>query len=247
MPRGVYPSGMIRIGDLEIHHAHNMSVMRKMADGCVDAAITDPPYASGGTTVSARKATPRAKYFGHTGQDHPGFGHDQHDQRTHLKWSIRWMEEALRITRPRGWLMVFSDWRQVPTMSDALQMAGWVWRGVVVWHKPGGRPHKGMFTNSCEYILIATNGSQAINEVYPRGMYSCSPQVGKIHMTGKPIPLMRHLMSVLTPGSVILDPFAGSGSTLVAARELGHPAIGIEIDEHYYNVMVERLNAMTKA
>ncbi len=37
-------------------------------------------------------------------------------------WSVRWMEQALRLTRPGGWLMVFSDWRQVPLTSDALQI-----------------------------------------------------------------------------------------------------------------------------
>ena len=44
----------------------------------------------------------------------------------------------------------------------------------------------------------------------------------KLHLTGKPVPLMEHLMTILPAQSRILDPFAGSGTTLVAARNKGH-------------------------
>lgn len=60
-------------------------------------------------------------------------------------------------------------------------------------------------------------------------------------MTGKPVALMEHLMTVLPAQSKILDPFAGSGSTLAAAQNLGHAATGIELSPEYYRIACNRL------
>ena len=69
-----------------------------------------------------------------------------------------------------------------------------------------------------------------------RGDYNTHPSV-------KPVSLMEHLLLLVhKPGGLVLDPFAGSGSTLVAAKRLGITCLGIEIDEDYYNIAVRRLN-----
>ena len=72
------------------------------------------------------------------------------------------------------------------------------------------------------------------------------PMVAKNnHPTVKPLALMKYLIQMITPeGGVVLDPFAGSGSTLVAAKELGYDFIGIEMTEEYIPIIEARLNAV---
>lgn len=222
--------------------------MAGLADGVLDAVITDPPYASGGNT-QRNKATPASKYMlTGTAKQYPDFDNDTRDMRAHFIWSLEWMREAYRVTRRRGWMMCFSDWRQIPLTSDALQVAGWTVRGMVVWDKTeASRPSLGMFRNQAEYILIATKGTLPAEQARtvrttPAGVFRhyLTPS-NKQHMTGKPVPLMAHLMQVLAPGSRILDPFAGAGSTVLAAAELGHDCVGVEMDPRYADIAAARL------
>lgn len=57
----------------------------------------------------------------------------------------------------------FIDWRNLPAMTDAIQMAGWVWRGVIVWDKGVSRNIPGRFRNDCEYIVWGTNGRKEVD------------------------------------------------------------------------------------
>ena len=62
------------------------------------------------------------------------------------------------------------------------------------------------------------------------------------HPTQKPVVLMKHFIKTLTnPGDLVLDPFMGSGSTGVAAQELGRRFVGIELDEIYYRIACRRM------
>jgi site-specific DNA-methyltransferase (adenine-specific) len=65
------------------------------------------------------------------------------------------------------------------------------------------------------------------------------------HSTVKPVALMEYLIKMVTPkGGIVLDPFAGSGSTLVAAKQNGYQYIGCELTEEYIPIIEARLNAV---
>jgi len=214
-----------------------LSTLRELPAQSIDAVIADPPYSSGGTTTAdrtSRKA--RDKYVSssaaHTLADFEG---DQRDQRSYTYWCTLWLTEALRLTKPRGLCLVFTDWRQLPVTSDALQVAGWVWRGLVVWHKPGARPHKGRFANAAEYLVWGSKGHLGAQPEAPclPGVYSIASPRGeeRVHITQKPLLLLRQLIEITAPSATVLDPFMGSGTTGVAAVLEGRRFIGIEKSE----------------
>lgn len=215
-------------------------LLDRLSDACVDGIVTDPPYSSGGLFRGDRVAAPSSKYQSTENAGiYAEFSGDNRDQRSYLQWSVFWMEEVLRVAKPGAPLLVFTDWRQLPTISDALQIAGWIWRGVCVWDKTeSARPQHGRFRAQCEYVLWGSNGplwNQTRRDLPPLpGVFRQSVNShDKDHIAAKPLPVMRWLMGIMPPGGVILDLFAGGGATLVAAVETGRSCVGFELDAHW--------------
>ncbi|XTZ18177.1 DNA-methyltransferase [Micromonospora echinospora] len=232
-----------------LHHGDALAVLPTLPTASVDLVLTDPPYNSGGRTQSDRtKDTARGKYVSgdamHTLADFVG---DNRDQRSYVAWLSLLLAESLRLTRPGGSLLVFCDWRQLPATSDALQAGGWLWRGVIPWHKPISRPRPGGFKAECEYLLWGSNGpiDATLNPVYLPGLYSASQPRGQArrHITQKPVDLLAELVKVCRPGGTVLDFTAGSGSTGVAALQSGRSFVGVEVSAHYAEVARQRLEA----
>jgi len=227
-----------------LYHGDCLGVLASLPTASVDAIITDPPYSSGGQYKGDRSGTTGDKYGGVTMADFSG---DNRDQRSFLTWMNLWLGESLRVVRPGGVCALFTDWRQLPTMTDALQVGGWVWRGVVPWAKPSGRPafKQRAWLNQCEYVVWGTAGSSAVTsdgatEPLP-GFYTASAPRDREHQTQKPVDVMRGLARIAPEGGIILDPFMGSGTTGVAAMLEGRRFVGVEMVEHYQQVAERRI------
>jgi site-specific DNA-methyltransferase (adenine-specific) len=212
----------------------------------VDLVLTDPPYSSGGMFRGDRTLPTLQKYINSDSMDtwRENFSGDNRDQRAFLVWATMWFSKAIHISNPGAISLTFTDWRQLPTMTDAVQCGGWVWRNIITWWKPGIRMQRGRFSSSAEYVLYSSKGKPIEGEKSPQNVLSFSPVTGKDknHIAEKPLELIKALMGVSLPESRILDPFCGSGTTLAAAKELGRKAIGIEIEEKYCEIAAERLS-----
>lgn len=224
-----------------------LTLARDLPPGSIDAVIADPPYCSGGTLPAQRAADPVQKYC-QSGNacGRPTFTGDSRDQRSFAYWCTLWMQACLQAAKPSAYILVFTDWRQMPTVTDAVQAAGWTWRGVIAWNKGRGSraPHRGFFRHQCEYVVWGTNG--AVPQLTDRGpfdgCYSFTVRKSdKHHITGKPTELMRELVRVAPPGGTILDPFAGSSTTLVAASLEARRAIGFELTPEYFAISRDRI------
>lgn len=137
-------------------------------------------------------------------------------------------------------VLQFSEMRQIPIIYFGSPWMPWPgnWRNLIVWNK-GGAVGGGGDTSTClkrtwELIQVARNGRINGPRVESVWEFKVSPASSKLHPCQKPVPLMEKLLTVfLSPQTTVLDPFAGSGSTLVAAKNLGMKAVGVEICEEH--------------
>ncbi|MBS4887958.1 MAG: site-specific DNA-methyltransferase [Clostridiales bacterium] len=219
MKEGTYPEEYAEGENWRILHGDTLKLVKAFQPGIFDAVITDPPYASGGTKQNERNRT------------------------TNQKYDVR---KACKKGAP---ICLFIDWRQYPSITDALQWAGWIWRGTAVWDKGNSRPQKGRFRQQAEYIVWGSNGPMPINRPV-----SCLPGVfrygnpqNRIHVTEKPLQLMKDVIQICEPGGLILDPFAGAGTTVLAAVTTGYRAVGIEVTDAYYKLGSDRVKFALEA
>ena len=241
----------------------SLAVLPTLPDGCVDAVVTDPPYSSGGMFRGDRTKNTDSKYTSTQSLGRrPDFAGDSRDQRSFAYWCALWLGECLRASTQNGRAVLFSDWRQLPVATDALQVGGWIWRGIAPWDKTSAaRPIPGGPKNQCEYAIWGSVGALPMSEagriVLP-GFYSVEEddadelphvfrhavrQDDKHHQTGKPTGLMRELVKIAPASGIILDPFAGSGTTGVAALLEGRRAILIERVPEYAEISRQRCEA----
>ncbi len=231
----------------QLYNGDCREALRLIESKSCDALITDPPYCSGGQTIQGRTLDPVAKYSqGNDARGRPSFEGDSKDQRAFRAWCADWLAECRRIVRPGGYALIFIDWRMLPSLTDAVQIADWTWRGISAWDKglSSRAPHKGYVRHQCEYIAWATNGPcKKRDDAGPfPGCYRITvKQSDKHHLTGKPTELMTSLADICCPGGKILDPFAGSGTTMVAAKMTGRRSIGIERESAYCQIAADRL------
>lgn len=231
-----------------LHHGDCLPWLRSLPDKSVDHAIMDPPYSAHVHSAQRRRVLPDA----HTRPSRKirtadlGF--------VHLEPALRdaVAVECARVTR--RWSLFFCDIEGVNGWIDAVQAAGLDYVRTGIWVKPnatpqfsGDRPAVG-----CEAIVIAhQKGAKRWNGGGARAVWTTPTELARggreivrVHPTVKPLLLMTDLTSLFTDeGDTILDPFAGSGTTGVAALRLGRRFTGAEQDATHYATACERLTA----
>lgn len=231
-----------------IGEGDSLALLREIPDACVDAVVTDPPYSSGGQFRGDRTGGTAEKYLRTESGNRTlaDFSGDSRDQRAFGYWCSLWLGECLRVAKPGTLLCAFTDWRQLPTMTDAIQAGGWVWRGIVPWDKTeASRPRMGGFRSQCEYVVWASAGPLDEGRgvgCLPGLLREAAPRE-RVHQTEKPPGAMLALVGAAAPGGVVLDPFCGSGSTGVAALNSGRRFIGFERVAEHSALSRERLAA----
>ena len=205
---------------LTLHNADCMDIMAQYDDNYFDLAIVDPPYGigeNGGTNSTRGKMAKPADYK-------PFAGADESPPSKQYFYGLTRVSKDQIIWGANHMCGVYS-----------LQSSCWI-----VWDKD----NSGNFAD-CE--LAWTSFPSAVRKFKWRWNGMLQERMGKekeyrAHPTQKPLPLMRWIIEKYSqPDQIILDPFAGSGTTLVAAKQLGRRYIGIEINPDYCKIAEQRL------
>lgn len=232
--------------------ADNAEVLPTLPDKSVAHVITDPPYEAEAHTLQRRvfrKDLPPGDYGPgkQIGEAPLGFAPIDEEGRARLA------RESARLAR--RWIAAFCQVEAAMRWADAFTAAGAVRKRIAVWVKPDGMPQfsgdrPGMGYESI-VLCHAAGGKSTWNGGGKHGVFThpChrDPGDNSGHETQKPLSLMLELVELFTdPDDIILDPFAGSGTTGAACLRLGRRFIGIERDPKYAAVARERLEAESR-
>lgn len=203
-----------------IHLGDCINLMQSIRDKSVDLIVTDPPYL--------------VSYKSRDGRSIKGD--------TTSEWLEPSFSQMYRILKPDSLTISFYGWNHVDKFMSAWRKAGFRIVGHLVFAKHyASRIGLTEARHECAYLLAKgkpPSPSRILPDVMPWGRYTGN----RLHPTQKPVEILRNLIrSFSDVGDVVLDPFAGSGSTLIAARQLHRSWIGMELDPVYYNKAVHRL------
>lgn len=215
-----------------LYHGDCRDVLAAMADRSVDCVITDPPYDArthrGAKTHKGSVRGIKAIHF-------EPFTHERQVEtfmelgRVTRRWVISTLAtstafkfdldppDGLRCLRVGVWV------KPNPMPQISADRPGQGWEPVLFMHRADTKP-------------TWHGGGKS-------GVWTFPVQQGHGHPTVKPLPMVADWVRLFTnPGDTILDPFAGSGTTLRAAKDEGRKAIGVELDERYCDLIAKRLS-----
>ena len=206
-----------------------LDVLRGIPDESFDAVIADPPY---GMSFQSAWRTEKTERFDKIANDDQPF--------------VWWLRDAARVLKPGGCLLCFCRWDSAEAFRQAIGWAGLKGQTQLVWdrviHGMGdltGRP-----SPQHDTIWFACKGKYQLPGSRPSSVVRCQRLGGEEleHPNQKPVKLLRELIRDYVPrGGAVLDPFTGTGSTIVAAACEDRIAVGIEIDPAYAAIARRRV------
>ena len=245
----------------------SIQLMNQLRENSIDMIFADPPYnlSNGGFTVHAGKMVSVNK-----GNWDKSNGFDA-DYDFHHKW----LEACRRVLKPGGTLWVSGTYHSIYQCGHAIQSLGYHILNDVTWFKPNASPNLScrFFTASHETLIWARKDKKAkhtfnyslMKEGEWNGDFIKKPNMqmrsvwavgtpkpdekkfGK-HPTQKPLELLKRIVLASTnKGDIVLDPFAGSSTTGIAAISNGRKFVGVDLEKDYLELSKKRFLDMNKA
>ena len=237
-----------------------IEILSRFPSDHFDCIWTDPPYllSNGGITCHAGRMVSVDK-----GDWDRSRGWEQD-----LEFTEEWLKECHRVLKPTGSIWVSGTLHFHPIAGMALIKSGFRLLNDIIWEKPNPPPNLGCrtFTHSTELVYWAAkakkgdrpnyvfnysdmkteNGGKQMKTVWQfKAPGRDEKRFGK-HPTQKPVELIKRcIRSSTVEGDLVLDPFAGTASTGVAALNLNRRFVGIEVEEEFVDIGLQRLNTVS--
>lgn len=224
----------LRLGD-------GIEAAARLADRSVDLLLTDPPYGISRRYTCENQIPRRLRRDGSDFIMPRGYFGDWDAKVDPRAWT------NVVLPKVRGWAVTFCAQAQIGEYCDLLTAHGFVAVGPMVWQKTNPVPfnHQHKPINAWEALVVGKRSGTAFNGRLVHNVFlskSPSPQQ-RIHPTQKPQPLISEFIDLFSnPGDLVLDPFAGSATTVAAARERGRRVVAYEMDPTIFALAAERLS-----
>ena len=249
-----------------LYHGDSINILNQLAENSIDMIFADPPYnlSNGGFSVHAGRMVSVNKGYWDVSR---GFQDD-------YAFHYRWLEACKRVLKPHGTLWVSGTYHSIYQCGHALQSLGYHILNDISWFKPNASPNLScrFFTASHETIIWARKDKKAKHifnynlmkdgnwpedklkkpNLQMRSVWSLGtpkPEEKKYgkHPTQKPLDLLNRIVIASTnKGDVILDPFAGSSTTGVAAAINDRKFVGIDLEKKYLELSKKRFYDLAK-
>lgn len=240
---------------IRLFQGDSLTLLDQLPAESVDTIFADPPYflSNGGMTCKNGKRTSVNK-----GKWDKSRGVEENHA-----FNKRWLAACKRLLRPNGTIWVSGTSHVIYSVGFAMQQLEFKQLNEIVWEKPNPPPNLSCryFTHATESVLWAArdrkskhhfsykamreeNGGKQMKTVWRMTAPGKSEKQQGKHPTQKPLKLLdRLLRASCAEGSVVLDPFNGSGTTGIAAARLDHSYIGFDLDESYLELTKQRMLA----
>ena len=251
-----------------LYRADCLEILAAIPENSIDMIFADPPYnlSNGGFTVHAGKRVSVNK----------GKWDESKGVPMDFEFHVRWIEACHRVLKPEGTLWVSGTYHSIYQCGYAMQLLGFKILNDIAWFKPNAAPNLSgrYFTASHETLIWARKSDKAKHIFNYQDMKNGNwHEKDMLKNEGKQ---MRSVWSILTPrkdektfgkhptqkatavldrvilsstnlGDIILDPFTGSSTTGVVALRNGREFIGVDLEEEYLNLSINRFKDMKKS
>lgn len=241
-----------------VYMADCVDLMQLMPENSVDVIFADPPYRLSNNGLTCKNGRLASVNKGEWDRS-MGFEEDH-------KFNVRWLKAARRVLKPEGTLWVTGTHHIVFSLGFAMQRLGYRIINSIAWYKPDAAPNilHTAFMHSHETVIWAAKEKRTkykfnydlINSLNPGrqmssvwGIHTVPRQEKRhgYHPTQKPLRLLRRILLASTDeGGLVFDPFTGSGTTAVAAKELNRAFVGAELEEEFARLAGARISGATR-
>ena len=234
---------------MQLYNDDCLNVLKNIEDESIDLVVTDCPYhiVTGGCTNIPRKGEVGGMFNHRNTFIREDVSSGKLFENNDIEFK-EWLPDIYRVLKQGTHCYIMINARNLKDLQTEAEKVGFKFQNIIIWYKQNVTPNR-YYLNCYEMILMLKKGkARNINNMGTKNVLEIPNILNKkTQPTEKPVRLNEILIeNSSNEGDIVLDPFMGTGSCGVAAKELGREFIGIEIDKKYFDIAKDRIEGNNK-